>query len=92
MRRSRKRVWFFVAPGAELLDITGPWEVLQHADDVLGRSAYEVELFGPGGPELRTRHGLVIELLRRQHAARAAPRPGGVQIQLLAAIVSSCFR
>ena len=47
MRRSRKRVWFFVAPGAELLDITGPWEVLQHADDVLGRSAYEVELFGP---------------------------------------------
>ncbi len=60
MRRSRKRVWFFVAPGAEVLDITGPWEVLQHANDVLGRTAYEVELFGPGGPELRTRHGLVI--------------------------------
>ncbi len=60
MRRSRKRVWFFVAPGAELLDLTGPWEVLQHANDVLGRTGYEVELFGPGGPELRTRHGLVI--------------------------------
>ena len=60
MRRSRKHVWFFVAPGAELLDIAGPWEVLQHANGVLGRTAYEVELYGPGGPELRTRHGLVI--------------------------------
>src|SRR5258705_12963623 len=58
--RSRKRVCFIVAAGAELLDITGPWEVMQHANDVLGRTAYEVELFGPGGPELRTRHGLVI--------------------------------
>ena len=38
VRRSRKRVWFFVAPGAELLDIAGPWEVLRHANDVLGRT------------------------------------------------------
>jgi transcriptional regulator GlxA family with amidase domain len=60
VRQSRKHVWFFATPGAELLDITGPWEVLRHSNDVLGRVAYEVELFGPGGPELHTRHGLVI--------------------------------
>ena len=64
MRRSRKHVWFFVVPGSDLLDITGPWEVLQYANNVLGRSAYEVELVGPGGPTLRTRHGLVITGVR----------------------------
>src|SRR4029077_4889624 len=60
VRRSRKRVWFLVAPDADLLDIAGPWEVLRNANDILGRTSYEVELFGPGGPELRTRHGVVI--------------------------------
>ena len=64
MRRSRKRVWFFVVPGSDLLDITGPWEVLRNANDVLGRTAYEIELVGPGGPALRTRHGLVITGVR----------------------------
>src|SRR5205809_7193777 len=64
MRRARKRVWFFFTPGAELLDLSGPWEVLRHANDVLGRTAYEVELLGPGGPELQTRHGLVIAGVR----------------------------
>ena len=57
-------MWFFVAPDAELLDIAGPWEVLRNANDILGRTGYEVELFGPGGPELRTRHGLVIAGVR----------------------------
>jgi transcriptional regulator GlxA family with amidase domain len=47
-----------------LLDITGPWEVLRHANDVLGRAAYEIELVGPGGPTLRTRHGLLIAGVR----------------------------
>jgi len=64
VRRSRKRVWFFVVPGSDLLDITGPWEVLRHANDVLRRTAYEIELVGPSGPALRTRHGLVITGVR----------------------------
>jgi transcriptional regulator GlxA family with amidase domain len=64
MRRSRKTVWFFVTPGAELLDIAGPWEVLQHANGALGRTAYELGLFGPGGTEMKTRHGLVIGGIR----------------------------
>ena len=64
MRRLHKRVWFFVVPGSELLDIGGPWEVLQHANEVLGRTAYELELVGPGGAALRTRHGLTIAGVR----------------------------
>lgn len=64
MPGSQKSVWFFAVPGTDLLDVTGPWEVLRHANDVLGRSAYEIELVGPRGPTLRTRHGLVIAGVR----------------------------
>jgi transcriptional regulator GlxA family with amidase domain len=70
MRRSRRRVWFFVVPGSELLDIAGPWEVLRHANEQLGRTAYEIELVGPGGPQLKTRHGLVIAGVRPLPANR----------------------
>lgn len=59
-----KVVWFLVAPGTGVLDITGPWEVLGHANDLLGRNAYQLELVGPGGPELRTRHGLAVSGVR----------------------------
>jgi len=61
---SRKSVWFFAVPGSDLLDVTGPWEVLRHANDLLGRVAYEIELVGPGGPTLQTRHGLLIAGVR----------------------------
>jgi transcriptional regulator GlxA family with amidase domain len=64
VRRSRRRVWFFVVPGSELLDIAGPWEVLSHANDLIGRTAYDIELVGPGGPQLETRHGLAIAGVR----------------------------
>lgn len=60
----QKRVWLFTVPGTDLLDVTGPWEVLRHANDMLGRTAYKIELVGPGGPTLRTRHGLVIAGVR----------------------------
>ena len=53
-----KRVWFLVAPGTGLLNLAGPWEVLGHANEVLGRVAYELELVGPSAPVVRTRHGL----------------------------------
>ncbi|HEU5075290.1 MAG TPA: GlxA family transcriptional regulator [Polyangiaceae bacterium] len=60
MRRSRKSVWFLIVPGSELLDVSGPWEVLGHANDILGREAYELRLVGPSGSEVATRHGLVV--------------------------------
>ncbi|HWZ93089.1 MAG TPA: GlxA family transcriptional regulator [Polyangiaceae bacterium] len=55
-----KIVWFLVAPGTGVLNIGGPWEVLGHANEVLGRSAYQLELVGPVGPTVRTRHGLAV--------------------------------
>lgn len=64
MRHSSRLVWFFVVPDSDLLDIAGPWEVLGHANDVLGRTAYALELVGPSGPGLRTRHGLVVSGVR----------------------------
>src|SRR5579862_3977097 len=59
-RRPAKRVWFLVAPQTGLLNIAGPWEVLGHANEVLGRTAYEPALVGPAGPALPTRHGIVV--------------------------------
>jgi transcriptional regulator GlxA family with amidase domain len=60
MPRAPKLVWFLAAPGTGVLNIAGPWEVLGHANDVLGRAAYQLELVGPCGPALRTRHGLAV--------------------------------
>ena len=58
--RPAKRVWFLVAPATGVLNVAGPWEVLGHANDVLGRAAYELELVGPREPAIETRHGLVL--------------------------------
>jgi len=61
MRRARtKKVWFLIVPGSELLDVSGPWEVFAHTNDVLERSAYELRLLGPSGPQVSTRHGVHI--------------------------------
>jgi len=64
MRRATKRVWFLVVPGTGVLDIAGPWEVLGHANDVLGRPAYDLSLVGPRAPAATTRHGLVVAGIR----------------------------
>jgi transcriptional regulator GlxA family with amidase domain len=64
VRRATKRVWFLVVPRTGLLDIAGPWEVLGHANDVLGRPAYRLELRGPRTPATETRYGLVVNGLR----------------------------
>ena len=71
MRRPAKRVWFLVAPATGVLNVAGPWEVLGHANDVLGRAAYRLELVGPRAPAVETRHGLVLG------GIRALPRGGG---------------
>ena len=64
MSRRAKRVWFLVAPRTGLLNISGPWEVLGHANEVLGRVAYKLELVGPSGPAVPTRHGVVLGGIR----------------------------
>jgi len=76
-RSSRsKRVWFIVVPGTGVLDIAGPWEVLGHANDVLGRPAYQLEAVGPRAPAVETRHGLVVGGLR------PLPRAGSTRDRL----------
>ena len=60
MHRSTQRVWFIVVPRTGILNVAGPWEVLGHANDVLGRAAYEVEALGLEAPAVRTRCGLVM--------------------------------
>ncbi|KYF58994.1 hypothetical protein BE08_31155 [Sorangium cellulosum] len=60
MAREARSVWFFGFPNSELLDLCGPWEVLGHANEVLGWRAYALELVTPLGGEVRTRHGLVV--------------------------------
>ncbi|WP_437580680.1 GlxA family transcriptional regulator [Sorangium sp. So ce887] len=60
MARASRSVWFFVFPDSELLDLTGPWEVLGHANEVLGWRAYALDLVTSLGGEVRTRHGLVV--------------------------------
>jgi transcriptional regulator GlxA family with amidase domain len=62
--KSSQRVWFLIVPGTGVLDIAGPWEVLGHANDVLGRPAYQLEAVGPRAPAVQTRHGLIVGGLR----------------------------
>ena len=64
MVRTPQRVWFLVPPRTGMLNIVGPWEVLGHTNDVLGRAAYDLEACGSAAPEIRTRHGLVLGGLR----------------------------
>jgi transcriptional regulator GlxA family with amidase domain len=64
MARTTKRVWVLVLPGTGMLNIVGPWEVFGHANDILGRKAYELELRGPRVPSVSTRHGLLLGGLR----------------------------
>ena len=71
MRRATKRVWFLIASQSGLLNIGGPWEVLGHANEILGRPAYACALVGPKAPEVRTRHGVVVAGVRPLPRANA---------------------
>ncbi|HWA78064.1 MAG TPA: GlxA family transcriptional regulator [Polyangiaceae bacterium] len=61
MPRATQQVWLLVLPNTGLLNIANPWEVLAHTNDVLGRTAYELSLYGPRGPAVRTGHGITIQ-------------------------------
>ena len=76
MASRSKLVWFTLVPGTGLLNIAGPWEVLGHTNDVLGRTAYELELLGPGGPSALTGHGLTLSGVRP--LPRSLPHPPDV--------------
>lgn len=58
------RVWFLIEPRVSLLNLAGPWEVLGHTNDVLGREAYRMEALGVGTAQARTRYGLLLGGLR----------------------------
>jgi transcriptional regulator GlxA family with amidase domain len=64
MRATSRRVWFLVLPRVSMINVAGPWEVLGHANDLLGREAYQLEAFGPSAPAVRTRFGLSLGGLR----------------------------
>ena len=76
MRPSVRRVWFLVVPRTGLLNIGGPWDVLGHANEVLGRIAYKLELVGANASSVLTRHGLVVGALRPlPHGKTGGPLP-----------------
>jgi transcriptional regulator GlxA family with amidase domain len=70
MGRATKRVWFLVLPRTGALNIAGPWDVMGHANDILGRPAYGLAAVGPRSPAIETRHGLVVG------GIRSLPRDG----------------
>ncbi len=73
MRRFAQRVWFVALPRISMITVAGPWEVLGHANDVLGREAYALEPFGPTAPAIRTRFGLALGGLRPLPSRVARP-------------------
>ena len=60
MSPAPKDVWFLVVPRTSMINVAGPWEVLGHANDLLGREAYRLQAFGPSAPANRTRFGLCL--------------------------------
>ena len=64
MSQSAKRVWLLVTPRTGLLNIAGPGDALHIANDVLGRTAYELELVGPSAPVVQTRQGFIVGGIR----------------------------
>lgn len=64
MARASKCVWFLVLPRTGVLNVAGPWDVMGHANDILGRQAYDLAAVGPRAPAIETRHGLVVGGIR----------------------------
>jgi transcriptional regulator GlxA family with amidase domain len=64
MSPSSKMVWFLVVPRTSMINVVGPWEVLGHANDLLGREAYRLQAFGPSAPATQTRFGLCLSGVR----------------------------
>jgi len=65
----------FTFPRAELLDLAGPWSVLGHTNDVLGRRAYAPMVVSVDGGEVASRHDLRIAASKSLAAASRGTRP-----------------
>src|SRR5436305_1441061 len=77
MKPAGHRVWFVACAGSELLDVTGPWAVLGHANDIAGAPTYQAQLIEPLGGEVRSRHGLALAGARRAWDWCGAGAAGG---------------
>jgi transcriptional regulator GlxA family with amidase domain len=75
MKRRVRHVWFVVFPGAELLDLSGPWSVLGYANEVAGLQIYAPQLVASTGGGIATRHGIVLGGARslKEAARRGMP-------------------
>ena len=75
MKRRARHVWFVVFPGAELLDLSGPWSVLGYANEVAGLQLYTPQLVAPTGGDITTRHGIILGSARslKEAARRGMP-------------------
>lgn len=74
MQASSRRVWFLVAPRVSMINVAGPWEVFGHANDLLGRKAYDLQAYGPSAPSVQTRYRLSLSGVRPL-PARLQPAP-----------------
>lgn len=75
MRRQPRQVWFVTFPDAEALDLSGPWAVLGHANDLIGRVVYDLHLVSPLGGPIRTRHALTLGGARSLRQMAQTGRP-----------------
>jgi transcriptional regulator GlxA family with amidase domain len=62
--RAAKEIWFLIPPRTGLISLAGPWEVLAHANEVMGRVAYQLLAMGPSAPVAHGRYGLAVTGLR----------------------------
>ncbi len=56
-----KRVAFTAFPGVQALDISGPWEVFAHANQLCGGQAYELILATPTGESVGSDSGFALQ-------------------------------
>jgi transcriptional regulator GlxA family with amidase domain len=64
MSSPAKNVWFLVLPRTPMVNLAGPWEVLGHANDLIGREIYRLQVLGPRAPANRTMFGLCLTDVR----------------------------
>jgi transcriptional regulator GlxA family with amidase domain len=62
--RPAKEVWFLIPPRSGLISLAGPWEVLAHTNEIVGRQVYRPVAMGPSAPVVNGRYGLSVSGLR----------------------------
>jgi transcriptional regulator GlxA family with amidase domain len=62
--RASKEVWFLIPPRSGLISLAGPWEVLAHTNEIVGREVYRPVAMGPTAPVVNGRYGLSVSGIR----------------------------